>query len=429
MKVLGIIVEYNPFHNGHLYHIRSAKELVHPDYTVAVMSGSFTQRGEPAIIDKFSRAEIAVQHGVDLVLELPFVYATQDAGGFAFGSVGLLHRIGVVSDIVFGSESSDREFLVETARILHEQPWRYQEILHVKLKKGLSFPNARKEALLEYVSEAGILDPERVKNIERSNDILGVEYVRSILRYGSSIEFHTIKRIGADYNEKDFKGKLSSATAIRKLIRDERWDLVKEAVPRRSYEVIRREISQGRGPVFWKDLDLAYMSRFRLMKREDFSRIHGFVEGLDARFEREVKRSKSLKDFIERLKTKRFTFTRLRRMMLHAFFDLAKDFMGRVNEKGPQYARILAFNENGRKLLKVMKKRSKIPLISTPSLHKKILEDLKDGLEVDEELYLRMFELDTLATDVHALFFKEEDQRVGDRDFRERVRFIRRGFS
>ncbi len=429
MKVLGVIVEYNPFHNGHLYHLRSAKELVHPDYTVAVMSGSFTQRGEPAIIDKFSRAEIAVHHGVDLVLELPFVYATQDAGGFAFGSIGILHRIGVVSDIVFGSESSDREFLIETAKILHEQPWRYQEILHVKLKKGLSFPNARKEALLEYANETGILDPQRIRNIERSNDILGVEYVRSILRYGSDIEFHTVKRIGSDYNERDFRGKLSSATAIRNLIRSGKWNMVEEAVPKKSYEVIRREISRGRGPAFWDDLDLAYMSRFRLMNKEDFSRIHGFVEGLNVRFEREVKRSKSLRDFIERLKTKRFTFTRLRRMMLHAFFNLTKDFMKMVNEKGPQYARILAFNENGRELLKIMKRKSRIPLISTPSLYKKVLEDLEDDMEVDEKLYLKMFELDTLATDVHALLFKEEDQRIGDRDFREKVRFIRKGFS
>lgn len=422
MKVLGIIVEYNPFHNGHLYHIKSSKELVHPDYTVAVMSGSFTQRGEPAIIDKFSRAEIAVQHGIDLVLELPFVYATQDAGGFARGAVGVLHRINVVSDIVFGSESSDREFLIKTAEILHKQPWRYQEILHTKLKKGLSFPNARKEALLEYAKEIKLLDPDRIKNIERSNDILGVEYVRALFQYGSNIEFHTIKRVGADYNEKEFKGNLSSATAIRKLIREGKWDLVREAVPEKSYEVIRREISEGRGPVFWEELDLAYMTRFRLMKREDFSKIHGFVEGLDIRFEREVRKSGSLMEFIERLKTKRFTFTRLRRMMLHAFFGLTKEFMKDVNQKGPQYARILAFNKRGRKLLKILKKKSEIPLISTPSLYRKILENSE--IEIDSELYLKMFEMDTLSTDIHALLFKKDFQRSGERDFKEKIRFI-----
>ena len=423
MRVLGVVVEYNPFHNGHLYHLTKAKELVKPDYTIAVMSGNFTQRGEPSIIDKFSRAEIALQHGIDVVVELPFVYATQDAGGFAFGAIGIFHKSGVVTDIVFGSESSDREFIETVARILHEQPWRYQEILHVKLKKGLSFPNARKEALVEYVEETGILDPERVRSIERSNDILGVEYVRSILRYGSKIRFHTVKRVGADYNDPNFKGSFSSATAIRKLIREGNFELAKEAMPQKSFEIVVREIEAGRGPVFWEDLDCAFLSRFRVMRREDFSKIYGFVEGLDVRFEREVRKSTSLRDFIERLKTKRFTFTRLRRMMLHAFFGLEKEFMERVNSLGPQYIRILGFTEKGQELLSVMKKKSEIPIIPTPSLYKKFLEE---DYEIDEKLYMRMFELDLMATDLHSNLFKEESERVGERDFKERVRIVRR---
>ncbi len=425
MRVLGLVVEYNPFHNGHLYHLKSAKDLVKPDFTVAVMSGNFTQRGEPSVIDKFSRAEIALHHGVDVVVELPFVYATQDAGGFAFGSVGILHKLGIVTDMVFGSESADEEFLVKTAQILHEQPWRYQEILHVKLKKGLSFPNARKEALVEYAQEASILDPIRIMNIEKSNDILGVEYVRSILRYGSRIRFHTIKRIGADYNDPSFRGKFSSATSIRNLLRSERWNEIRKSVPEKSFEIIKREMNEGRGPVFWKDLDMAYMAKFRTMKRDDFSRIHGFVEGLDVRFEREARRSKSLVDFIERLKTKRFTFTRLRRMMLHAFFEMTSEFMGKVNTFGPQYARILGFNDHGRKLLKLLKETSRVPVISTASFYRKALKKaLEENLEIDQGLYLRMFELDTMATDVHSLLFKNESQRVGGRDFRERIRIV-----
>ena len=422
MRVLGIVVEYNPFHNGHLYHLVKARELVSADYTVAVMSGSFTQRGEPAVIDKFSRAEIALLHGVDVVIELPFVYATQDAGGFAFGAIGVLHRIGVVTDIVFGSESADEEFIEKVARVLHEQPWRYQEILHVKLKKGLSFPNARKEALVEYFQETGELDPERVRNIERSNDILGVEYVRSLLKYSSSIRFHTIKRVGAAYNDPSFKGKFSSATAIRGLIREGKWDLVREALPQKSYEIVRREIEAGRGPVFWNDLELAYLSRFRVMKADDFEKIYGFVEGLHIRFEKEVRRASGLQDFIERLKSKRFTFTRLRRMMLHAFFGLTRELMEEVNEKGPQYARILGFTERGRKLLSVMKRKTSIPLVPTASLYKKVLEEIDDeDMSVDRDLYLRMFELDMMATDLHTTFFED---KTGERDFKEKVRIL-----
>lgn len=129
MRVLGIIVEYNPFHNGHLYHLRKAKELVKPDYTVAVMSGSFCQRGEPAIIDKFSRAEIALQNGVDVVFELPFVYALQDAGGFAKGAVWLLEKMNVVTDLVFGSESGNLSFLNKIADVMINQPYPFPEIM------------------------------------------------------------------------------------------------------------------------------------------------------------------------------------------------------------------------------------------------------------------------------------------------------------
>ncbi len=422
MKVLGIVVEYNPFHNGHMYHLERAKEIVEPDYTVAVMSGNFTQRGEPAIVDKFARTEIALRCGVDLVVELPFVYATQDAGGFALGAIGVFHKMKLVTDIVFGSESADEEFIRTVAEILHDQPELFKDLMRKHLKEGHSFPNARKYALMDYVERTGILDKERIRNIEKSNDILGIEYVRSILRYRSKIEFHTVKRIGAEYTDESFKGRYSSATAIRKLIRDGKWGEVKEAVPRWSFEVLRREIESGRGPVFWEDLEMVYLSRFRLMGREDFERIHGFNEGLDVRFERCSRSSGSLKEFVECVKAKRFTFSRIRRLALHSFFDVSKDLIERSNDEGPQYIRVLGFNERGRELLSKMKKISEIPIISTPSLYRKILEELdEDRHVVDERLYLDQFELDVKATNVHSLFFKSDDQRRGERDFKMKV--------
>ncbi len=418
-------MEYNPFHNGHLYHLEKAKEVVNPDFTVAVMSGNFTQRGEPAIVDKFARTEAALKAGIDLVVELPFVYATQDAGGFAFGAIGIFHKMGVVTDIVFGSESNDREFIEVVARILHEQPWRYQEILHVKLKQGLSFPNARKEALIEYVKEEGLLEPERVKNIEKSNDILGVEYVRSILRYDARIAFHMVKRVGAEYKDERFKGRFSSATSIRKLVRENRLDLVKEALPSWSFEILKREINSGRGPVFWEDMEKIFLSKFRLMDREDFKRIYGFNEGLDKRFVDASRESGSINDFIEAIKAKRFTFSRIRRLMLYALFEIEPGIMELANEEGPQYIRVLGFNERGRKLLSMVKKKATIPIITTPSLYKKILEKLdRDEYDVDDELFLWMFDLDIKATALHSLLFPDPNQRAGDRDFRKRVTIL-----
>ena len=422
MKVLGVVVEYNPFHNGHLYHLEKAKELIGADFTVAVMSGNFTQRGEPAIIDKFSRAEIALRHGVDVVVELPFVYATQDAGGFAFGAVGVLHKLGLVTDIVFGSESADEEFLIKVAKVLHEQPWRYQEILHVKLKKGLSFPNARKEALVEYFREEGTLNPERVKNIERSNDILGVEYVRAILRYGSDIRFHAIKRVGASYTDEHFRGKFSSATSIRKLVRERAMELVKEAVPEESFRIIEREIREGRAPVFWEDMERVFLARFRLMNREDFEEIYGFTEGLDKRFWDSAKRAGTLREFVEAVKAKRFTFSRIRRLMLYALFGIKPGMMDKANKLGPQYIRVLGFTEKGRKFLSKAKRVAKVPIITTPSLYKKALEELdEERHEVDDSLFLWMFDMDIKATMVHTLLIPDPGQRDGERDFKKRV--------
>ncbi|MCD6267907.1 MAG: nucleotidyltransferase [Thermotogaceae bacterium] len=428
MRVLGIVVEYNPFHNGHLFHLQKAKELLKPDYTIAVMSGNFCQRGEPAIIDKFSRAEIALKMGVDVVFELPTVYAIQDAGGFARGAIGVLDGTGVVTDIVFGSESNDIEFLKKIAEILHEQPDLYNQFLHEELKKGYSFPNARKYALMRYVEELKIMDPEKVRLIERSNDILGLEYVRAILDLGSSITPHTIKRVGADYKEEEFKGRLSSATSIRKLIRERKMDLVRESVPEESFEVIRRELEEGRGPVFLEDMEKLLLGIMRLKDRDDFSKLYGFSEGLDERFYRFSRISSSIGEFMEKVKSKRFTFTRIRRLMLYVLFEMRKDFVERSNEKGPQYLRILGFTESGRNLLSKMKKASKLPIVSTVSLYRKVLEKaLKDeerNMDVDPELFEEQLLLDIKATNVHSLFFKSDREKKGERDFRIQPIFL-----
>ncbi len=366
--------------------------------------------------------------GVDVVFELPTVYAIQDAGGFARGAIGVLDGTGVVTDIVFGSESNDIEFLKKIAEILHEQPDLYNQFLHEELKKGYSFPNARKYALMRYVEELKIMDPEKVRLIERSNDILGLEYVRAILDLGSSITPHTIKRVGADYKEEEFKGRLSSATSIRKLIRERKMDLVRESVPEESFEVIRRELEEGRGPIFLEDMEKLLLGIMRLKDRDDFSKLYGFSEGLDERFYRFSRISSSIGEFMEKVKSKRFTFTRIRRLMLYVLFEMRKDFVERSNEKGPQYLRILGFTESGRNLLSKMKKASKLPIVSTVSLYRKVLEKaLKDeerNMDVDPELFEEQLLLDIKATNVHSLFFKSDREKKGERDFRIQPIFL-----
>jgi len=256
--------------------LRESIKLVNPDYVVAVMSGNFCQRGEPAIVNKYARAKIALLNGIDLVLELPTVYAIQDAGGFALGSIGVLHKTGVVTDIVFGSESGDINFLKKVAHMLVNQTPEFQAEFKKQLKMGYSYPNARKYALMGVLSE-------EVAKLSKSNDILGIEYVKALMKFNSSIEPHVINRIGADDNDPEFRGKLSSATAIRKVIKAGQFEATKDAIPPTTYEILKEEFNKGRGPIFWEYLEFV-IAMFRKMRREDFEKIYSFNEGLDLRF-------------------------------------------------------------------------------------------------------------------------------------------------
>lgn len=419
-RVLGVIVEYNPFHFGHLHHLQEAKRIVTPEYTVAVMSGNFCQRGEPAIVNKFARTEIALRNGVDLVFELPTIYATQDAGGFALGSIGILHKTGVVTDIVFGSESGDLDFLKKVAHLLVNQSPEFQEVFKKKLKLGYSYPNARKYALIDVLNK-------EVDKLSKSNDILGIEYLKALIKYDSNITPHVIKRIGADYNDEEFRGKYSSASAIRKVVKNGEFSKIQYSVPECTYQILEREFSQGRGPVFWESLDFL-IAFFRTLKREDFEKIYSFSEGLDLRFFEEAKNSGDLRSFVEQVKTKRFTYSRIRRAILHVLFNMDKHNMEVSNEEGPQYLRVLGFNEKGRELLKLIKHKALIPVVSTPSLYKAVLQEWKKKLaegkvsgSVNEKIYLWQFEVDLLASDIYTFLYPDKTKRQAGMDFSQRV--------
>ena len=422
MRVLGVIVEYNPFHNGHLYHLEKAKEMVNPDCVVAVMSGNFTQRGEPAIVDKFARAEIALRSGVDLVLELPLVYSIQDAGGFARGSVGILHKLRYVTDLVFGSETADLDSMWRVSEVLFEQPEPFPSLIHRELKKGLSFPNARKMALKKYFKMKHE-NPDVVRVVESSNDILGIEYLKSIMHYGAKMKVGVIKRIGASYSDERYVGRLSSATSIRKEIKEGNMNVVDE-LPEWSSRILKREFDAGRGPLFSEDFSKLLLGIMRTMNREDFERFYGFTEGLDERFHRSSRSSSNLREFMETIKTKRFTFSRIRRLMWYPLFKMTKELVEKSNELGPQYLRILGFTGKGREFLSLVKKELRVPLVSTPSLYKEILKYVskhEDDFDVDETLYLEQFERDIMATNVYSLHFKNERYRKGERDMKLRV--------
>jgi predicted nucleotidyltransferase len=225
--------------------LNKIKEFRDCEAVVVIMSGNFVQRGEPAIIDKWSRTEAALKNGVDLVIELPFVYSIQDARGFAYGAVSTLDKTGVIDKLVFGSESSKTKELKDIAKVLVNEPNELKTGIKKYLKEGLSFPNARKYALRDYLKKDTSI-------LGRSNDILGLEYIYTLMKLGSRIEPITIKRVGANYNDKELSKIHSSATAIRNHI--EKENNLNIDVPKVTKEILQREFSKGRGPVFYKDV-------------------------------------------------------------------------------------------------------------------------------------------------------------------------------
>ena len=406
MKILGVVVEYNPFHNGHLYHLEEAKKLIRPDVIIAVMSGNFVQRGEPAIINKYARTEMALRSGIDLVLELPVVYSVQDAGGFALGSIWTLNHVGI-TDLVFGSESNDMELLKEYSHVISEEPDDYLELLKYYLKTGVSFPNARKTALRDYMLTLRPEFAQRIEEIGSSNNILGLEYLNAIKHLNSKIKPSTIQRVGADYNDPFHRGTFTSATAVRGNSVSGNWSAIAESVPVFSSEIMRREFDEGRGPVTLECMEKFLLGTLRTMERADFNKFYGFNEGLDMRFERCSTRTASIQEFLNCIKTRRFTYTRIKRLLMNLLFKIEKELVVQCSKSGPQYLRILGFNDIGREYLAMVKTGLRIPVITTPSLWRNVMYKAakSSNLAVSEELFREQFKRDILATSLYSLFY------------------------
>jgi predicted nucleotidyltransferase len=417
MSILGIVVEYNPFHNGHLYHIEHSKKMCGADYVICVMSGSFIQRGEPALIDKWARAEAALLSGVDLVIELPVIYAMSSAEFFAFGAVKILDSLGIVDYICFGSESGSMEDLLSISEILNQEPQLYREYLKQALNYGLSFPSARESALNEYISSTrNSMKDNSINKINRlmnsSNNILGIEYLKAIKKLDSTIKPLTIKRTGNIYNESGITGNISSATAIRKHISNLHppYDSpeLSGTVPKSSLDILRREFENGKGPVYPWNFEKIILSKLRGMPVSDISKLPYVSEGLENRIAKACADSGSYAELFDRLSTKRYPGTRIQRILFAAATDLKASDLKRFNfYGGPRYARILGFNKNGRKLIKRAKVHATIPLVTKTS----------SFLHNCRPLSKKMLEIEQLATDIYVLGFSNPKQRKSGQDY------------
>lgn len=366
--IFATAAEYNPFHNGHAYHVSQMKKLG-ADGIIAVMSGSFVQRGEPAVMNKFDRAACAVRGGVDLVVELPVSFAVGSAERFASGCVRTAVATGVVSKFCFGSESADISEFEKTVSAL-ETP-EFSELLKAELETGITFASARARAL----EKLGVFVPEK------PNDILAVEYIKALKRSKSNIGAVAVRRVG-DYHG-GTEG-FASASEIRRKI--DAGILPREDLPSATVEAFERLFAHGGAPAKIENLERMILGFYRDAKAEELKAFYAVAEGAENRMISAAKTATSIEDFYAKIKTKRYTMATVRRMVIAPFLRIKKE------EPDLPFLRVLAFNERGAEIMKNIKKSSELPLVTN------FTPELAARPEFAEQI-----ELERRATDIFAL--------------------------
>lgn len=374
MKACGIIVEYNPLHNGHLYHIKEARNMTQAECMIAVMSGSFLQRGEPAIIDKFHRTKAALASGVDIVLELPYPYAVQSSTLFAKGSVKTLHEIGV-SSLCFGSEQGDIDHFIKSYHTYNQHIDTYNKVLTYYLNLGYSFPQASRHAY----EKIGLTTQQM--DLSQPNNILGFSYVKTILNHDLCIEPLTIKRTSSQYHDQTIEGTIASATSIRKQLINHKSITrdITRTIPQQTVEALEQYRETATIWHSWEAYFPLLHYRVVSMTPEELSMIHGVDEGLEYRIKQTAQEATSFKHWMESLKTKRYTWTRLQRTFVHILTNTTKEQMNAIHQKhSVSYIRLLGLTKTGQTYLNKVKKHLHVPLIGQLGRHNHL------GLHLEE---------------------------------------------
>ena len=358
MKSCGLVVEYNPFHNGHALHARESREKTGADVIVAVMSGPFLQRGEPALVSKWARTEMALLGGIDLVIELPYPFAVQKAEIFAKGSISLLESLGC-DTFCFGSEDGRIEPFINAHNILKEHANAYNSTVKSLMKMGNSYPTSASRAFQMISDDGETLD------LSMPNNILGKEYVSAALSNGYSIRPYTIQRVSAGYHDVQLSQEpIASATGIRKAILEERQELnaVERYIPPSTFQGLQHYVATYQTLHEW---ELYWpLLRYRILAASltELAAIYDIEEGIEYRMKEMAKQAINFHAFITAMKTKRYTWTRIQRMCVHILTHTLKEDMIHVNF--PSYIRLLGMNERGQAYLRTVKKALPIPLVS-----------------------------------------------------------------
>ena len=378
-NVIGLIVEYNPFHNGHLHHIQEIDRLFEDNIKIAVMSGDYVQRGEPSLINKFEKTKIALSQGVDIVIELPAFYSTQSAEIFAKGSINLLNKLSC-SHIVFGSESNDLEKLKRIATISMTKE--FELSLREFLAEGFSYPTAFSKALFD----------EKLG----SNDILALEYLKAIKAINPKIEAYCIKREKTGYYD-DEKDNFASATHIRKILLDynkkkeDKLNKIKNLIPEFSYKILEENFG-----VFSCLSDFYDLIKYNIIKNHsNLKNIQDLEVGLENRLYKYSLENLKFEDFFNKVLTKRITISRLQRILLHSLFGLTETITERVKNK-VSFVKILGFSTKGQEYLNYLKK-------SDNYSERKILTSNRNLKEILNEEEIELFNFNELCSQIHRI--------------------------
>ncbi len=393
MRVTGIIAEYNPFHNGHKYHLEKARKLTGADKIVVVMSGDFTQRGTPALIDKYERARMALENGADLVIELPSCYACSSAEYFGDGAIAALDALGVVNSLCFGTEAGNIEELFPIAQILATEPEEFKIALRESLRNGNPFPRARNEALTHCIP--GFAEKESILGLP--NNILGIEYLKALNNRGSIIQPVTIQRTDSDYHSYRLDQGFASSQALRQSLSmadhnpssfREVIERVRSQVPENVYEILYERFG-NRYPIFPNDLSSMLVYKLLLERHHGYTSFVDVSEDLSDKLLKFTNHAYTFDQFCEGLKSKDLTYVRISRVLCHILLNVRKEDMENYKKQGSIfYTRVLGFREDAEDLLSEIKKRSKVPMITRVS----------QGDSLEGDIAQRQFERDVLAS-------------------------------
>ena len=388
MKIAGIIAEYNPFHSGHALHIEKTREKCGEDTAVVcVMSGSFVQRGEPAILSKRARAEMALVSGADLVLENPTVWAVSSAERFAAGGVAVLQALNLPIVLSFGSECGDIEKLQKSADLLGSDAVR--EGVKLAMKAGISYAAAREKALSAVYREGAEL-------LRGPNNILGVEYLKAISALGADkIEPFTFQRIATEHDGAE-SGSLAPASRLRELIRV--GGDVSPYMPEAAHAILRCELEAGLAPANINNIEAAILYRLRTMSEEEFAALPDASEGVWRRLMAAGRREASVDAVLSSVKSKRYALSRIRRMVAAAALGISAEYQRGL----PPYIRVLGCNERGREVLRLARTAAKLPIITKPATAKLLDPEARE-----------IFDIDVRATDLFRLALNDPENRLG----------------